>query len=79
MLGSVEKKILNSEKEPIRKMSKSIVAKKIIIKDQIIKNNDLTIKSPGGGLNPYELNKILGKKAKKLINIDDIILLKDVK
>ena len=79
MMGNKQKKILNSEKEPIRKMSKSIVAKKMIIKNQIIKNNDLTIKSPGGGLDPFELNKIIGKKAKKSIYIDDMILLKDVK
>ena len=79
MLGSKEKKFLESEKEPIRKMSKSIVAKKMILKNQIIKNNDLTIKSPGGGLNPFDLSKIIGKKAKKLIHIDDIILLKDIK
>mgnify|MGYP001443176321 CR=1 FL=1 len=79
MLGSKEKKILNSEKEPIRKMSKSIVAKKMILKDKIINNNDITIKSPGGGLDPYKLNEIIGKKAKKLIYVDDIILLKDVK
>ena len=51
----------------------------MIIKNQIIKNNDLTIKSPGGGLDPFELNKIIGKKAKKSIYIDDMILLKDVK
>lgn len=79
MMGSEEKKILISEKEPIRKMSKSIVAKKNIIKNQIIKNDDLTIKSPGGGLNPFELNKIIGKRAKKLISIDDLILLRDLK
>ncbi len=79
MMGDKQKKILKSEKEPIRKMSKSIVAKKIILKNQIIKNNDLTIKSPGGGLDPFELNKIIGKKAKKSIYIDDMILLKDVK
>ena len=79
MMGGKEKKILISEKEPIRKMSKSIVAKKNIIKNQIIKNDDLTIKSPGGGLNPFEWDKIIGKKAKKLIKIDDLILLRNLK
>jgi len=79
MLGSKMKKILKSEIEPIRKMSKSIVAKNIINKNQKILMKDLTIKSPGGGLSPYQINKIIGKKAKKTIYIDDNILLKDVK
>ena len=50
MLGNENKKILSSEKEPIRKMSKSIVAKKLIKKNQVVQITDLTIKSPGGGL-----------------------------
>ena len=37
MLGNENKKILSSEKEPIRKMSKSIVAKKLIKKIKLFK------------------------------------------
>ncbi len=79
MLGSKRKKVLESEKEPIRKMSKSIVAKNIIKKNQKILMSNLTIKSPGGGLFPYEMDKLIGKKAKKIIYADENILLKDVK
>lgn len=79
MLGSKEKKILNCEKDPIRKMSKSIVAKNIIKKNQIIKKNDITIKSPGGGLHPHQLENLIGKRVKKTIHEDDMILLKDIK
>ena len=51
----------------------------LLLFNQKILMKDLTIKSPGGGLSPYQINKIIGKKAKKTIYIDDNILLKDVK
>lgn len=76
ILGSTNKKLLESEKEPIRKMQKSIVASKEISKGSKLKYEDISFKSPGGGLKPYEYKKILNKKTKKLIAKDEFILKK---
>ena len=73
----VMKKILQSEEAPLFKMQKSIVATKIK-KGIIIQRQDLDIKSPGGGLPPYEINNLIGKKLNREINIEEKILKKDV-
>ena len=78
MLGSSQKQLLESEKKPLFKMKKSIVAKNDLIKDQLIKLSDLNFKSPGGGLEPYEVEKLLGKKLNKDISEDDYILFEDL-
>lgn len=77
MLGSDKKKILESEKEPIKKMAKSIVAANNINKDTILKLEHLAFKSPGGGLQPYFRDKVLGKKLKFNKNKDDLINFED--
>ena len=72
ILGSHNKKFLESEKEPIRKMAKSIVAANNLSKGHILKYSDLAFKSPGGGLKPYEYRGILFKKLKKDIKKDEL-------
>jgi N-acetylneuraminate synthase/sialic acid synthase len=62
LLGSNKKKFLKKEKNSIYKMSKTIVASHQLKKGQILKLDDLSFKSPGGGMKPYELYKIIGKK-----------------
>ena len=79
LLGSKEKKLLKSEIEPLKKMQKSIVASKNIKDGSKIKIQDLSFKSPGGGLKPYEYKKILNQKINKDIVKDSFITLKDLK
>jgi N-acetylneuraminate synthase/sialic acid synthase len=79
ILGSKNKKILSSEKKPLQKMYKSIVASRDLKKDTILKYADISFKSPGGGLKPYEYKKILNKKTKIEIKKDQLILLKKIK
>ncbi len=73
MLGSHEKRLLESEKKPIFKMSKSIVAKKKVNKGETLTLENITFKSPGGGLPPYRINEILNKKINKDLLEDDLI------
>jgi sialic acid synthase len=75
MLGSETKKLLENEKKPLFKMKKSIVAKKDLKANHVINFEDLSFKSPGGGLEPYMYVKIVGKKLKKDIKEEDLILL----
>ena len=69
------KKLLENEKKPLFKMKKSIVAKKDLKANHVINFEDLSFKSPGGGLEPYMYVKIVGKKLKKDIKEEDLILL----
>lgn len=78
LLGSKNKKILKSEKNPIYKMGKSLVASKNLLKGSKIELKDIAFKSPADGLKPYEYRKILNKTLRKNINKDQPILEKHV-
>jgi len=79
MLGSKNKKLLSSEKAPLYKMKKSIVAVKNLKKNHKLSLKDIDFKSPGGGLEPYLYKKIIGRKLKFNINKEDLILNKHLK
>lgn len=78
MLGSGEKKVLESEKKPIFKMTKSIVTNKSLKKGHELTVDDLTIKSPGGGLPPYKLESLIGKILKRSFEEEEILILEDL-
>ena len=72
MLGTEKKKLLASEKKPLFKMQKSIVASKDLNKGDRIKFKDLSFKSPGGGIKPYLYKRLLNKILIKNINKDEL-------
>ena len=78
MLGSDEKKVLESEKKPIFKMIKSIVTNKSLKKGHKLTLNDLTIKSPGGGLSPNKMQSLIGKVLKRNFEEEEILVLEDL-
>ena len=79
MMGSEIKKILESEKKPLFKMKKSIVAKKNLNANHTIQLEDLAFKSPGGGLDPYRYKEIIGKKLNSDVKEEDLILFDNLK
>lgn len=73
-LGNGIKKAYDSEIQPMIKMGKKIVAKKDIFEGSALTMDDIAIKSPGDGLKPYEIEKVLGRvTTRKLKKDDDII------
>ena len=72
-LGNGVKKLTKQEKEIRKKVRRSVVAKVRIPKDTIITEEMLDFKRPGFGIEPSHLNKIIGKKAKKNMEPDDLI------
>jgi len=74
-LGTFDKKPTESEKEIMKFVRKSIVAKKDIGKGFIIEKDMIAIKRPGTGLKPHDLDKIIGKKSKRQISKDEILQL----
>jgi N-acetylneuraminate synthase/sialic acid synthase len=60
-LGDGTKTMYVSETEPIAKMSKKIVAARDLPAGHVLHPEDLAIKSPGDGIPPYELERVLGR------------------
>ena len=72
-LGSSEKIISESESGNISIARKSIIAARFISKGEVLTAENLTIKRPGNGISPMRWEEILGTKALKNFNEDDLI------
>jgi sialic acid synthase len=72
-LGNGVKKIYESEKAPIVKMGKSLVVARDLPGGHILGPGDIVMKSPGGGIPPYELNKVLGRVTLRPLMEDDFL------
>ena len=76
-LGSKEIKPTKLEKKNKLSFQRKIVAKRNIKKGEIIQTADVQMLrvSSKSALNPYEINKIIGKKSTKNFNKDKPIIL----
>ena len=72
-LGDGIKRIYDSEREPITKMAKKIVAAHDLPAGHTITMADLALKSPGDGLPPYELDKVIGRTTLVPLKADQAI------
>ena len=72
-LGSPEKTVSDSELKNIKIVRKSIVAKEKISKGEIFTIDNITVKRPGNGINPMRWYEVLGKKAIKDFEEDELI------
>ena len=71
-LGDGKKVMYKSEAAPITKMGKSIVASRDLPKGHVLTEHDLALKSPGGGIPPYELDRVVGMTLTDGIREDDM-------
>jgi len=72
-LGDGLKKIYESEKAPILKMGKSLVVARDLPAGHVLTGEDIVMKSPGGGIPPYELENVLGRVTLKALYEDDFL------
>jgi len=72
-MGNGVKKIYDSEKAPIIKMGKSLVVARDIPSGHVLGADDIVMKSPGGGIPPYELQNVLGRMTLKPLHTDDFL------
>lgn len=70
-LGDGKKITYDSEKAPITKMGKSLVAARDLRKGHVLTSEDIFMKSPGGGLPPYEIDNIIGLKLTQNMRADE--------
>jgi sialic acid synthase SpsE len=80
-LGSTIKKVENNERITVILQRRSVRANRIIKKGEKIKKKDLCFlrPCPKRGLRPFEFNNVINKKAKKQINLHEVINLQNVK
>ena len=72
-LGGSVKKPSKSEIKNMKIARKSIVAKTKIKKDDILNEKNLTVKRPGTGISPMKWDEVMGTKAIKDYNVDELI------
>jgi N,N'-diacetyllegionaminate synthase len=72
-LGNEEKIVSESEKKNIAIARKSIVAKTNIKKGDVFTEDNITVKRPGNGINPMRWKEVIGKKAAKDFEEDQLI------
>ena len=72
-MGTAQKKISPSEQKNRIAARKSIVAKRSINKGEVFSEENIIAKRPGGGINPMRWEEVLGQKAKKNFEEDEMI------
>lgn len=77
-LGDGIKRVLPAEEEALRKMSKSLTAAHDLAAGHVLTHLDIAIKSPSGGLPPYHLDDIVGRRTVRPLAMDDRITWADL-
>jgi len=77
-LGGFRRTVSPLEEEKKAKFRRSLVANVQLKKGQKIKSSDLTFKRPGCGIPPDKSNYVIGRKLKKDIDTDELILWDDL-
>jgi sialic acid synthase len=78
-LGDGVKRPLPIEAEPLEKMGKKLVAARELELGHVLTAEDVAIKSPAdGGLPPYELDRLVGRRLRRPVASEDFITFDDV-
>jgi sialic acid synthase len=78
-LGDGVKRRLDSEERPLEKMGKKLVAARPLAVGHVLGAGDLVAKSPAdGGLPPYELDRLLGRRLLRPLAFEQDVALEDV-
>jgi sialic acid synthase len=72
-LGDGSKTMYTSETEPIVKMAKKLVAARDLPAGRTLTADDLAMKSPGDGLPPYELDRLVGRTLRHPVREDSAL------
>jgi sialic acid synthase len=77
-LGDGKKTRFDSEATPMKKMGKKIVAAFDLSEGEILTMENVDFRVTDKGLYPYEVDKVLGKKLKNTMKIDEPITLEQI-
>ncbi len=71
-IGDGRKKCWPSEKPALSKMGKSLYAARALPAGHKVAEADVAIKSPGGGLPPWQLDRMIGAKLRRAVAEDEL-------
>lgn len=77
-LGDGKKYVLPNETAPLVKMGKTLVAARALPIGHVLTEADIAIKSPAGGMPPYEIERLIGKRLNRAVDGDHSFQLSDV-
>src|SRR6266511_1781266 len=78
-LGDGVKRPLPVEAKPLQKMGKKLVAARDLELGHVLTADDIAIKSPAdGGLLPYELDRLVGRRLRRPVVFEDFVTFDDV-
>ena len=78
-LGDGVKRPLPAEAKPLEKMRKKLVAARDLELGHVLTAADVAIKSPAdGGLPPYELDRLVGRRLRRPVAFEDFLTFDDV-
>jgi sialic acid synthase len=77
-LGDGRKRQLPQEASALQKMGKSLVARTALPAGHQLRVEDIALRSPGGGLPPYMLDEVVGRKLQAALAPDDAITLEQL-
>ena len=78
-LGDATKRPLPIEADPLEKMGKKLIAARELELGHVLAVSDLAIKSPAdGGLPPYELDRLVGRRLRRPVAFEDFVTFDDV-
>ena len=78
-LGDGVKRPVPVEAKPLEKMGKKLVASRDLELGHVLSEQDIAIKSPAdGGLPPYELERLVGRRLRRPVSLDDFLTFDDV-
>jgi sialic acid synthase len=78
-LGDGVKRPLPVEEKPLEKMRKKLVAARDLELGHVLTAEDVAIKSPAdGGLPPYELDRLVGRRLRRPVAFEDFLTFDDV-
>jgi len=72
-LGSNIKSTLEIEEPALEKMGKSLVAARDLDAGSVLQAGDIAVKSPGGGMPPYEIDLVVGRRLRAPVVEDQAI------
>ena len=78
-IGDGVKTVRASEREPLLKLGKKLVAARRLPSGHSIARDDVAIKSPGDGLAPYHLDSVIGRTTTRAMELDETITFDDLR
>lgn len=72
-LGDGVKRRYDSERGPIRKMGKSLVAARDLPTGHVLTGEDIAVRSPGGGINPRHYFRLIGAELTTDLETDQLL------